>query len=32
MAVNPDFWVEAPQELLDLCLHGRAASGRLGKT
>jgi len=31
MAVAPDFWVEAPHELLDLCLHGRAAPGRRGE-
>ena len=30
MAVAPDFWVAAPHELLDLCLRGRAAPGRLG--
>jgi len=27
MAVTPDFWVEAPHELLDLCLHGRRGDG-----
>jgi len=31
MAVAPDFWVEAPHELLGLCLRGRAP-GRLGET
>ena len=32
MAVAPDFWVEAPHELLDLCLRGRPTPGRLGET
>ncbi len=32
LAVAPDFWVEAPHELLDLCLRGRAAPGGLGET